>query len=167
METSRGYICSQHLICGLQWTGGDKSECTYPESDSGRNFHSNLYSLESKAVWGYDKEFMEQCREELTLTSEYVRLHEVYVAEQHNQIVFEAGCQLPLPLRMDTEGRTDLWSCFLLVVENRKSCIWRFRQLAAMRRKHMPVAIQVRARIESNLLRLEGWKVDWASASAR
>ncbi|WP_067931140.1 GNAT family N-acetyltransferase [Alicyclobacillus kakegawensis] len=44
-------------------------------------------ALESKAVWGYDKEFIEQCREELTLTPEYVRLHEVYVAQQHNQIV--------------------------------------------------------------------------------
>jgi GNAT superfamily N-acetyltransferase len=44
-------------------------------------------ALSSKAVWGYDDDFIEQCREELTLTPEYVFSHEVYVAEADQQII--------------------------------------------------------------------------------
>ncbi|QQE78354.1 GNAT family N-acetyltransferase [Alicyclobacillus sp. SO9] len=43
-------------------------------------------ALASKAVWGYDEAFMEQCREELTVTLEYIRSCEVYVAELEEQI---------------------------------------------------------------------------------
>lgn len=44
-------------------------------------------ALSSKAVGGYDDDFMNQCREELTITAEYVRSSEVYVAEFAEQIV--------------------------------------------------------------------------------
>jgi len=38
-------------------------------------------AFRSKANWGYDPEFLEACRRELTLTAEYVADGEVYVVE--------------------------------------------------------------------------------------
>lgn len=39
-------------------------------------------ALRSKAVWGYDQSFMEQCRRELTVSRDYVQQHLVYVAQE-------------------------------------------------------------------------------------
>jgi len=36
-------------------------------------------ALASKAVWGNVESFMKQCREELTITVDYIRSGEVYV----------------------------------------------------------------------------------------
>ena len=35
----------------------------------------------SKAHWGYTREFMDACRDELTLSAEFVRANRVYVLE--------------------------------------------------------------------------------------
>lgn len=43
-------------------------------------------ALRSKAIWGYDEEFMRQCREELTLAPEYVSENEVHLVEQEARI---------------------------------------------------------------------------------
>jgi GNAT superfamily N-acetyltransferase len=43
--------------------------------------------LRSKAVWGYDRAFMEACRDELTLTQEDLRETELQVAERDGAIV--------------------------------------------------------------------------------
>jgi N-acetylglutamate synthase-like GNAT family acetyltransferase len=43
--------------------------------------------LRSKAVWGYDRAFMEACRDELTLTQEDLRETKLQVAERDGAIV--------------------------------------------------------------------------------
>lgn len=39
-------------------------------------------ALRSKALWGYDAQFIADCRAELTLTPRYIREHAVYVCEE-------------------------------------------------------------------------------------
>ena len=43
--------------------------------------------LRSKAVWGYDKAFMDACRDELTLTLAEIRSTYVQVAESDGQVI--------------------------------------------------------------------------------
>jgi len=43
--------------------------------------------LRSKAVWGYDRVFMEACRDELTLTQEDLRETKLQIAERDGAIV--------------------------------------------------------------------------------
>ena len=43
--------------------------------------------LRSKAVWGYDQEFMKACRDELTLTSDLIRSSQLQVAEDDGLLV--------------------------------------------------------------------------------
>ncbi|WP_068614705.1 GNAT family N-acetyltransferase [Paenibacillus tuaregi] len=43
-------------------------------------------SFRSKAHWGYSDEFMEACREDLTVTSEYIATSLVFVLEDEGQI---------------------------------------------------------------------------------
>lgn len=43
--------------------------------------------LRSKAVWGYDRAFMEACRDELTLTQEDLRETKLQVAERDGAVV--------------------------------------------------------------------------------
>jgi len=38
--------------------------------------------MRSKALWGYDAAFLEKCREQLTLTPDYIRHHAVFVADE-------------------------------------------------------------------------------------
>jgi len=38
--------------------------------------------MRSKAMWGYDAVFLDQCRALLTLTPDYIRQHGVYVADE-------------------------------------------------------------------------------------
>ncbi|OUQ85356.1 N-acetyltransferase [Brevibacillus brevis] len=40
----------------------------------------------SKAYWGYSDEFMEACRDDLTLSSAYIETQEVYVLEDEGSI---------------------------------------------------------------------------------
>ncbi|WP_409177121.1 GNAT family N-acetyltransferase [Brevibacillus fortis] len=40
----------------------------------------------SKAYWGYSDEFMEACRDDLTLSPAYIEKHEVYVLEDDGSI---------------------------------------------------------------------------------
>lgn len=54
-------------------------------------------ALASKAVWGYDESFMEQCREELTITADYIRSSEVYVAELGERIAGFYGLTVDEP----------------------------------------------------------------------
>lgn len=42
-------------------------------------------AFHSKAVWGYDPEFLEACRSELTLTPEFISRAEVYLLELHGR----------------------------------------------------------------------------------
>ncbi|NIR44859.1 MAG: GNAT family N-acetyltransferase [Gemmatimonadetes bacterium] len=44
-------------------------------------------ALRSKAHWGYDAEFLEACRPELTLTPELIEQQDVYVLENGGRIV--------------------------------------------------------------------------------
>jgi hypothetical protein len=41
----------------------------------------------SKAVWGYDKDFMEACRSELSFDAAQLRSSSIVVAEEHGKIV--------------------------------------------------------------------------------
>ncbi len=41
----------------------------------------------SKGHWGYDPDFLEACRDELTLTPEFIRSREVWVLEMNNRIL--------------------------------------------------------------------------------
>lgn len=44
-------------------------------------------ALRSKAYWGYSETFMEACREELTLTSTFVRENPTFVAESDGKVL--------------------------------------------------------------------------------
>ena len=44
-------------------------------------------AMESKASWGYDPDFLEVCRGELTLTPEFVKSSEVWVVEAERAVV--------------------------------------------------------------------------------
>lgn len=44
-------------------------------------------ALRAKAHWGYDPEFIEDCRPELTVTADYIRFFTVRVAERDGQLV--------------------------------------------------------------------------------
>ncbi len=49
--------------------------------------HLSRLAMRSKAYWGYSAEFMEACRDELTLTSAYVQVTPTYVAEFDGAVV--------------------------------------------------------------------------------
>ena len=44
-------------------------------------------AFRSKALWGYDAAFMEQCRRELTVTADYIGSTDVYVLEEDGRVV--------------------------------------------------------------------------------
>ena len=44
-------------------------------------------ALRSKAHWGYDADFLEACREELTLSADYIRGAPVFVLEEDGRVV--------------------------------------------------------------------------------
>jgi GNAT superfamily N-acetyltransferase len=44
-------------------------------------------ALRSKAYWGYDPAFIEDCRPALTLTPEYIAAHPVFVLEAAGQVL--------------------------------------------------------------------------------
>lgn len=41
----------------------------------------------SKAYWGYSKEFLDKCKDELTVTVPYMEMNPVYVLEKNNKIL--------------------------------------------------------------------------------
>ena len=43
-------------------------------------------ALRSKAYWGYDNEFIEMCREELSVRETFLEKHLMYIGETQNQI---------------------------------------------------------------------------------
>ncbi|MEY9972139.1 N-acetylglutamate synthase-like GNAT family acetyltransferase [Lysinibacillus sp. RC46] len=47
---------------------------------------SNL-AYKSKAYWGYTEDFLQQCKDDLTVTKEYIEKNPVYVMESDNKIV--------------------------------------------------------------------------------
>jgi len=47
-------------------------------------------AMRAKAYWGYDAAFMEQCRDELTMTSDLIEKDTVLVADQDGRIVGSA-----------------------------------------------------------------------------
>jgi GNAT superfamily N-acetyltransferase len=56
----------------------------------GRDEEAGLLSqlaLRSKGYWGYDQDFLDACRAELTLTPEDIRTRQVTVAERGGQII--------------------------------------------------------------------------------
>lgn len=59
----------------------------------------------AKAFWGYPKEWMEEWREELTVTSDYVVQHRVVLAEAEQRLVAFYG----LELRTDVAHLEHLW----------------------------------------------------------
>ena len=44
-------------------------------------------ALRSKAHWGYEPQFVEDCRGELTLDPEYIAAHPVYVSAEGGRVV--------------------------------------------------------------------------------
>ena len=44
-------------------------------------------AMRSKKTWGYDDAFMEQCRQELTLSTEYIATSQVYVIEENGEVL--------------------------------------------------------------------------------
>lgn len=44
-------------------------------------------ALRSKALWGYSREFLDACRQELTYDAAYVVAHRVYVVESEGRVV--------------------------------------------------------------------------------
>ncbi|HYG83088.1 MAG TPA: GNAT family N-acetyltransferase [Pyrinomonadaceae bacterium] len=44
-------------------------------------------ALRSKAHWGYDADFLEACREELTVSADYIRGAPVFVLEEDGRVV--------------------------------------------------------------------------------
>lgn len=44
-------------------------------------------AFRSKAFWGYSDDFLEQCRDELTVTPEFIRRNHVFVLVQVQQII--------------------------------------------------------------------------------
>jgi N-acetylglutamate synthase-like GNAT family acetyltransferase len=44
-------------------------------------------ALRSKAHWGYDAEFLEACRAELTISADYIRRAPVFVLEEDGRVV--------------------------------------------------------------------------------
>ena len=61
--------------------------------------------VRAKAFWGYPKEWMEEWREELTVTSDYVVQHRVVLAEAEQRLVALYG----LELRTDVAHLEHLW----------------------------------------------------------
>jgi GNAT superfamily N-acetyltransferase len=72
-------------------------------------------SFSSKASWGYDAAFMEQCREELTVQPSYIEGHFVYVAEDQDGLLGFHALAHP-----DGEGRVVLDSLFVSPAAQRK-----------------------------------------------
>lgn len=46
-----------------------------------------IWHTAQKLYWGYYKEFLDNCREDLTITEEYIAANQVYVLEKENKIV--------------------------------------------------------------------------------
>jgi GNAT superfamily N-acetyltransferase len=58
-------------------------------------------ALRSKAYWGYDEDFIDACRTDLTLTSDYLANNPVFVAESESQLeafysLKQAGAEVEL-----------------------------------------------------------------------
>jgi len=49
--------------------------------------HISHLAYRSKAHWGYAEDFLEQCKDALTVTSPYLEQHIVYVLERYDEIV--------------------------------------------------------------------------------
>lgn len=60
-----------------------------PVRPASKNDASTLtaVSFESKGHWGYPKEYFEIWKTELTITSEYIKINEVFVWEEENKII--------------------------------------------------------------------------------
>src|SRR5436190_19954727 len=75
-----------------------------------RAVHSDAHALtrlvfRAKAFWGYPKEWMEEWRQELTVTSDYVAKHRVVLAEADQRLVAFYG----LELKTDIANLGHLW----------------------------------------------------------
>lgn len=44
-------------------------------------------AYKSKAYWGYSKEFLEKCKDDLTVTAKYIEKNLVYVLEENDEII--------------------------------------------------------------------------------
>jgi ribosomal protein S18 acetylase RimI-like enzyme len=66
-------------------------------------------SLRSKALWGYDKKFIEQCREELTITTEEV------VASENTILVGSEGGEIVgfVCIKEEDNGKASLEGLFI------------------------------------------------------
>ena len=54
--------------------------------DKDCNILSDL-AYKSKAYWGYTEDFLKQCKDDLTVTKEYIRENPVYLMESDNNKV--------------------------------------------------------------------------------
>ncbi|WP_175615474.1 GNAT family N-acetyltransferase [Piscibacillus halophilus] len=44
-------------------------------------------AIRSKAHWGYDQRFIQQCKQDLTITVDYINQHHVFVLDSGEQII--------------------------------------------------------------------------------
>lgn len=44
-------------------------------------------AYKSKAYWGYSEEFLEKCKDDLTVTERYIESHPVYVVEESDEVI--------------------------------------------------------------------------------
>ncbi len=63
-------------------------------------------ALEAKAHWGYDREFLELCREELTITRERIARERIRVAEVNGKVAGFASVAVGI-------GKADLCDLFV------------------------------------------------------
>ncbi|MBC7909550.1 MAG: GNAT family N-acetyltransferase [Pyrinomonadaceae bacterium] len=57
---------------------------------SARELEASLLTelaIRSKGHWGYDAEFLEDCRVDLTITPEYIASHPIFVLEEQGKVV--------------------------------------------------------------------------------
>ncbi|MFD1019879.1 GNAT family N-acetyltransferase [Thalassobacillus hwangdonensis] len=90
-------------------------------------FFSEL-ALSSKSYWGYDEQFIEACREALTVSEEYINQHHVYVAEVEGtkvgifSFIHEGGWQLDLlyidPVHIGKGYGRELWNSLISIAKS-------------------------------------------------
>lgn len=70
-------------------TGASRSpspSCAFRAAEPGDGPTLSALAIRSKGVWGYSREFLEACRDELTFDAAYIRTHTVYVLESDGRI---------------------------------------------------------------------------------
>ena len=75
----------------MPWTTRGRSRTSRsdngPSGTAGEESLLSALALRSKGHWGYDADFIEACREPLTITAAYIASHPIFVAEIENTVL--------------------------------------------------------------------------------